>query len=218
MKSIFKGIFIVSVALSFTLSTTAQTAGNNNYSYVNPEEQAPTPTNNNFLSFGFGVGGYYPYSGPIYTSGPSLSLYFDNTTFKHIGPGYITLGGLFSYKQIATGYTNYNAIYNYYQSWSYYIIGARTAYHIFPFNSKFIDIYGGGMIGYYITGFKFTSNDPYYSEVTDPGNYLSVNHYPNFFACSVFAGVRSWFNNNGCIWADIGYGYTSINVGFSYRL
>ena len=218
MKFIPVRIFIAILCLTITLNGLAQTADNNTYIYVNPESVSIAPVKNNLLSFGFGVGGYYPYSGPAYSASPNLSIYFDNTTFKHIGPGSITLGAMFSYKQISTGYTDYNGSYTYYQSWSYYIFGARTAYHVFPFNSKFIDIYAGGMAGYYITGFKFSCDDPNYREGSDPGNYLSINHYPNFFAFSVFTGIRSWFNSKGCIWADVGYGYTSINIGFSYKI
>ncbi len=213
-----RAIFILLIGLTPTLSGLCQTTDNKNYTYVDPEDTKPETGSINLFSFGFGAGGYYPYEGPAFTATPSLSFYFDNTTFKHVGPGNITLGVLFSFKQIATGYSDYNGIYNYYQEWNYYIFGTRAAYHLTPFESKKFDVYAGGMLGYYLTKFKFTSNDPYYGRVDDPGNYLSVNHYPNFFAASIFAGVRSWFNNSGCVWADIGYGYTTFNFGFSYKL
>ena len=123
-----------------------------------------------------------------------------------------------SFKQIATGYSDYNGLYTYYQVWNYFLLGSRVVYYMHPFNTNRIELYAGGLGGYYITGFMFKSNDPHFAEPTDPGNYLSINHYPNYFTGSIFAGVRSWFSHSGSVWAELGCGYITANVGFSYKI
>ena len=173
---------------------------------------------NSILSFGFGMDGYYPYTGTNYVSNPNLTLIYENTLFKHLGPGKLSLGALASYKSIYSSYTDYYSGYNYQQRWNYYLIGARVSYNIKPFNNKGIETYAGGMVAYYITSFKFNSNDPNSSEPSDPGYFLTANDSPNFFALSIFAGVRSWFNNHTCVWLELGYGYSSLSFGVSYKI
>jgi hypothetical protein len=207
-----KGIFILLLSFTGISACMAQ------YDYVRPLPVSSSGNYNNTFSFGFGMGGYYPYAGPSYASTPNLSAYFDRVVFKHVGPGNVSVGGMFSFKQVSTEYTNYNTTYNYIQEWNYYIIGARAAYHLNDFPFRNCNPYAGAMIAYYITGFTFTSNDPNSGEPNDPGYYLTPDTYPNFFAASVFAGISSTIGSRTCVWIEAGYGYTSLAFGASYKL
>jgi hypothetical protein len=212
-------IFITSFTLASASLVMAQTTdGATSPDYVRPPIEQPRPVSNNVISFGFGMGGYYPYTGTNYVSNPNLTLQYENTLFGHAGPGKVNVGALLSYKSIYSSYTDYYSGYNYQQRWNYYIIGSRVSYHLIPFFNKSLETYAGGMIGYYITAFKFNSNDPNTSEPSDPGYFLTGNNSPNFFALSVFAGVRSWFNNHTCVWVELGYGYSSLAFGVSYKI
>jgi hypothetical protein len=214
-----KRTFTLLTGLLSTLSIMAQYADNSQYNYVNPDSKKITTTTNSILSFGFGVGGNYPYSGITYVENPNITLSYENTTFKHVGPGSINLGELLSYENIYSGYTDYGTGYNYVQHWSYYILGTRISYHLNPFpTNKNIELYAGAMFGYYITTFKVTSTDPDYSEPGDPGYYLTPDNYPDFIALSTFVGARSWFNSHGSVWLEVGYGYTSLAFGVSYKI
>lgn len=212
-------IFILFITLAISSLGIAQSAENNPIDYVRPFTEQPATPTNNILSFGFGMGGYYPYTGTTYVENPNLTLYYDNPVFKNMGPGIVSLGGMLSYKSIYSTYTDYYSGYNYQQRWDYFITGARVSYSLRPFpNNENIETYAGGMVAYYITTFKFESNDPNSSEPTDPGYSLKSNNSPNFFALSIYAGVRSWFNNHTCVWLELGYGYSSLAFGVSYRI
>jgi len=208
------GIFILLISFAFVSLGIAQSTDD----YVRPENQHNSATTNSILSFGFGMGGDYPYTGTNFVENPNLSLYYENCILKNAGPGNVVIGGIASYKSIYSSYSDYYSGYSYEQRWNYYILGTRLSYHIKPFANKSIETYAGGMIAYYITTFKFTSNDPNYADPADPGYFLTANSYPNFFAFSIYAGVRSWFNSHASVWFELGYGYSSLAFGVSYKI
>lgn len=213
---------IVAVLFSLGLSSAAlcQSPGNSQVDYVCPvnmqKQYLAMP--NTFLSIGLGMGGYYPYTGAAFVENPTVSLMCDHTIFKHIGPGKINAGVVLAYTSIYSNYTDYFTNYNYQQRWDYYILGTRFTYNIQPFIGKNIETYAGIMAAYYITTFRFASNDPNYAEPNDPGYSLKYSNSPNFFSPGVFIGFRSWFNTHSSIWLELGYGYTSVNFGASYRI
>lgn len=213
-----KTIFILLISLIAASAEMAQTADNAQFNYVRPDSPGTGGNSNNIISFGFGMGGYYPYTGTSYVENPNLTLLYENTIMKNVLTGTISLGGMFSYKSIYSSYTSYNNGYNYEQRWNYYILGARASYHVFPFANKNLELYAGAMLGYYITTFRFTSNDPNYADPSDPGYFLTDDNSPNFFALSIYAGVRSWITSHSSIWLEVGYGYTSMAFGASYKI
>jgi len=188
---LYKTIVLILLSFSSATAIMAQSAGNANDLYVRPGDASPQAYNN-IISLGFGVGGYYPYMGT---------------------------GGLLSFKTIYSNYLGYNGNYNYIQRWDYYIIGTRASYHIAPFYNKHIEFYAGAMIAYYITNFKFSSNDPEVSNPGDPGYGLTLdNNSPDFFSLSIYAGIRSSITQHSGVWIEMGYGYTSLAFGVSYKI
>ena len=214
-----KGIFAIALGLASFTSIMAQTGTPANDDYVRPANQvAVNPSLDlNSISFGFGVGGSYPYEGTSYSSSPNLSLTYERIVLKHAGPGKLGVGVMLSYQQIASIYSDYTGNYTYQQTWNYYIVGARAVYHITGLPLKGIEPYVGGVAGYYMTRYKFTSTDPNYNDPADPGYYLTPNIYPDFFAFSIFAGVRSYISSHSIAWLEFGYGYANMAAGISYR-
>lgn len=215
---LYKTIVIILLSFSSASAIMAQSAGNANDLYVRPGDASPQAYNN-IISLGFGVGGYYPYMGTTSVESPNISLLYENTILNHAGPGNISIGGLLSFKTIYSNYLGYNDNYNYIQRWDYYIIGTRASYHIAPFYNKHIEFYAGAMIAYYITNFKFSSNDPEVSNPGDPGYGLTLdNNSPDFFSLSIYAGIRSSITQHSGVWIEMGYGYTSLAFGVSYKI
>ncbi len=214
-----KVLFILLVSMAMAFVCLAQTEDYNPYQYTRPESGNQTSYSNlnNVLSFGFGIGGYYPYNGVYYQENPGVILSYDHTILKHAGPGIVSLGAVVSYKQIYSPYMDYTTGYTYTQNWDYYIVGARAIYCLTSFPGNIIEPYAGAMLAYYITNFKLTSTDPNYSEPGDPGYYLFTSDYKNFFAPGIFAGIRSRFNKRESFWIEVGYGYTSMAFGMSYK-
>ncbi len=209
-------LLIVIVFVGVSIST-AQFIDSSGYNYIRPVKSQSSGVLNNSLSLAFGDGGYYPYHGESYLQSPGLIVSYENNTFKHIGPGTICTGVLVSYKQIGSNYTDYNTGFEYKQRWNYYILGARIIYRITGFPSAIIEPYAGVMLGYYINSFKFISDDPHYSEPSDPGYYLNSSSYPNILEPGIFAGIRSRLSSRGSVWFEAGYGFTSIAFGISYK-
>ena len=210
-----KGFFIIFISFSALSAATAQST-DNSLNYVRPQsEQAGLNSSASTISFGLGFGGTYPYAGETYVENPNIILMGEAPVCKHAGPGSIDL---VSYKSIYSSYTGYYTNYNYEQRWNYYLFGGKLSYHVTPFGDKKVELYAGGMIAYYLTTFTFTSNDPNYAEPTDPGYALKTNNYPNFFSLSIYAGFRSWITNHSSVWFEMGYGYTALAFGASYKI
>lgn len=214
----FKRVILAAfLALAASPVVYAQSA-DSSINYVRPQTEQTTASSHTVLSLGLGFGGYYPYTAAIYEENPNLTLMVRHALFNHVGPGHIAIEGLVSYKSIYSGYTDTYTNYYYEQRWNYYIFGGRLSYHVSPLGSKKIDMYAGVMEAYYLTKFKFSSNDPDFSDPADPGYSLKYSYSPNFFAPSVFLGIRSWVTNHSSVWMEIGYGYTSVAFGASYKL
>lgn len=215
LKTGFLVFFFGTAAFSACIAQSAD----NLSSYVRPAQQAtPATPNITTLSLGLAFGGYYPYAGATYVENPGVTLMGETAIFKHVGPGSIDLGGLLSYKSIYSSYSDFYTNYDYEQRWNYYIFGGRLSYHINPFANKSIETYAGFMLGYYLTTFTFNSDDPNYAAPTDPGYGLNFNNYPSFYALSVYMGLRSWVTSHSSVWIEVGYGYTSLAFGVSYKI
>jgi hypothetical protein len=214
-KKIFT-ILLVLACFSAGIAQYADTA--NIYDYVRPTtSEVIKNANNNFIT-GLGIGGNYPYSGYSYSASPNILLGYERTVIHNAGLGEITLGAVFSYKQIVSYYQDYTTNYTYQQNWNYYMFGLRAVYYFTQLSLENFEPYIGFTEGYYLTGFKFSSTDPNYSNPDDVGYYLTPNTYPNFFAPGIFAGIRSSVGKRTIIWAELGYGYSTFAFGFSYKI
>jgi hypothetical protein len=172
----------------------------------------------NILNLGVGLGGDYTYFGGGYSSTPNFIISYDNGTFGNVGPGTISLGGLFAYKGISYSYTDFNTGYVYNQNWYYYIVGIRSAYHWnFTTSSRF-DPYIGLMLAYYDIGFKASSTDPEYNNPHDPYYYYYANTYGSYMALSLYLGARYYVSDHVGFWLELGYGCSNLSLGVCFKL
>jgi hypothetical protein len=171
----------------------------------------------NVINVGIGIGGEYSYWGNGYSVSPNIVASYENGTFGNIGPGTISLGGLISYKGISYDWVDGRSNYNYSEKWNYWIIGFRGAYHLNVPSAPKFDPYAGIMLGYYIVGHTFSSNDPYYNQPGDPGYYYYNNGYPSYIGFSMFIGARYYLGSKVGLWAELGYGYTTLALGVSFK-
>jgi len=177
----------------------------------------PFGKGSNVISVGIGVGGSYTYIGDGYTSTPNFVLTYDNGTFGNVGPGTISLGALLAYKGVSYDYTDPFSGYYYDQSWSYFILGVRGAYHLnIPAAPRF-DPYVGLMLGYYDISYKETSSDPEFNNPRSPYYYYYTNTYNSYVAFSLFIGARYYISNSFGLWLELGYGYSDAAVGVSFK-
>ncbi|HTB07448.1 MAG TPA: hypothetical protein VK806_10895 [Bacteroidia bacterium] len=188
-----------------------------------PSTQQPTGNyysfdkGSNVLGLGIGMGGYYDYWGDGYSQTPNLVLTYENGTFGNVGPGTISLGGLFAYKGETYNWMG-NDGYNYSEKWNYWILGFRSAYHLKISAAPLFDPYAGLMLGYYFLGYSFSTNNPNYMHPGDPGYVYYSKTYPNYYALSIYLGARYFISNNVGIWGELGYGYSTLAIGINFRI
>jgi len=213
-----KAILLLFIYFTITLGGIAQYVDNNHFNYVRTKPDSIPNGFNNFFSFGIGTGGYYPYYGGLSNKTPNFSFLYERNIFKHLMLGSISAGALFSYTGITSPFFDYNNGYVYSQQWNYYVIGTRITYHFNGVAVKGVEPYVGAMLGYYITRFHITTNDPNYNKPDDPGYYLTPNNYPSFFAPGIFAGIRLGCSTHLSTWFELGYGYSTASFGFCYKI
>lgn len=188
----------------------------------NTNSTLPSNTNafgkgTNVLSIGLGLGGDYTYIGGGYSSTPNFVVTYDNGTFDHVGPGIISLGGLLSYKGASSDFIDPHSGYYYNQSWSYFILGFRSAYHWNFTKSNRFDPYAGLMLAYYDIGYSISTSDPYYKFPGDPYYYYYTDSYKSYLALSVYIGARYYVSNKVAIWLELGAGYSNAALGVSFK-
>ncbi|MGP8215516.1 MAG: hypothetical protein ACLQQ4_08130 [Bacteroidia bacterium] len=168
----------------------------------------------NIISTGIGINSFYNYWGDGYYETPNFVLTFENGTFGNVGPGTISLGGLFSYQDINENFTGTNG-YHYYGNWAYWALSFRSAYHLIVPGAPKFDPYAGVMLGYYFFNQTFSTNNPDY---TPPDSPIYTTTPPNYFALSMYVGARYFLSNTVGIWGEFGSGYTPFTFGASFKL
>lgn len=171
----------------------------------------------NLISLGVGLGGYYNYWGGGYYQTPNFVISYENGTFGNVGPGTISLGGLFAYKGVSDNWLDGDG-YSYTERWNYWILGFRSAYHLQISSAPKFDPYAGLMLGYYFLGYSFSTNNPDYMHPGNPGYVYYVATYPSYYALSIFLGARYFVSNKVGIWGELGYGYSTLAVGISFKI
>lgn len=151
----------------------------------------------NVLNAGIGFGSNL---GGLGTGRPAISASFEHGQWEMSGPGVISIGGYIG----NTGYTYKSAGYT--QKWNYTVVGARSAYHYNGFkNAEDLDVYGGLMLSYNIMNYK-------------ADNYSGPNNYGGGIGISAYVGGRWFFSENLGVYAELGYGISTLNAGISYKL
>ena len=126
--------------------------------------------------------------------------------------GSIGIGGYFG---CATNGKRYDYFgYSYKARYTRMAFGVRGTFH-YQFLDK-LDTYAGLMLGLYTYSWKYDfsdSFDPYYDYYYGPNNSNSSD-----FAFSAFVGARYYFNDNFGVNTEIGYGFTYLSAGLTYRI
>ncbi len=175
------------------------------------------------INAGIGIGGGNYYSGIIgsgysTSTSPALSLSYEQAIKKKLGPGYIGVGGYlgFQSESITNTYfydnNGYTGNFYYKDSWKYYMIAARGAYHWDVLNFKKGEIYGGLLVGLRFQSYSYTTNNP------DPAAFnYSVSSGSVFPTFSLFVGGRWYFAKNIAVFGELGYGISYLTGGLSFR-
>ncbi len=207
------------IGLIIAASTTPLIAQNSGSGDL-PTNKESFDQGTNVINLGVGIGGYYSFGGLGVSASPNIIASYEHGTFGNVGPGTISLGGLISYKSFSYDNTYsyyYGNPYYYDQKWTYYILGFRGAYHWNFTNEPKLDFYAGLMLAYDFAHYSFTTNDPYINSGYDP--YYSVYNttYGSYISLSGYVGMRYYFTHNFGLWAELGYGYTTLAIGVSIK-
>ena len=91
-------------------------------------------------------------------------------------------------------------------TYTYFLIGARAAYHLKTKSDK-IDPYGGLMLGYNIVSVKEPSNYP-----------VGYSAKSSYLMYGFYGGARYFISPKMAIYAELGYGFGYLNLGLSFKL
>lgn len=145
---------------------------------------------------------------------PPISLAVDYGIVDNLINGENGSIGIGGYLGFATNGRNYNYFgLSYKARYTRMAFGVRGTFH-YQFLDK-LDTYAGLMLGLYSYSWKYDwadSYDPYYS------SYYQDNTRSSEFAFSAFAGARYYFKENLGVNAEIGYGFTYLSAGLTYRI
>lgn len=160
--------------------------------------QQPFQEGTTMANLGIGVGSNL---GGLGNARPAISIAVDHGFWAVGGPGVISLGGYVG----NTGY-RYNGS-GYASKWNYIVVGVRGAYHYNGFESiPELDLYGGLMLAYNIVNYSYEGS----------GTPIS-NNYGSGLGLTGFVGGRYLFSDNFGVFAELGYGVSSLNVGVTYK-
>jgi hypothetical protein len=168
------------------------------------------------IGIGFGGGNYYGYGlfGYTYRSTPAFSFTYEQAYPKKLGPGYLGVGAYLGYKGARSRYDNYyynGSSYYYEHKWNYTIIAARAAYHWDGLNSKNAEVYGGAIIGFRVTTYKYSSSN------NDPNSSFKRSDSGVSPVLSAFAGARWYFVPNFALFGELGYGISYATGGVTFK-
>ena len=158
----------------------------------------------NDLSIGMGFGTTWLSSG-YSTLLPPISVSFDHGLRDDWGPGVFGIGGYVGTSLYRQKFTFGGETYGY--NYTTMIFAARATYH-YTFVDK-LDTYGGGILGFRITG-----NSSY---GTWPGG-VSADPDNNFaIANSLFVGARYYFSDAFSAYSELGYGIAYLTIGVTFK-
>lgn len=170
------------------------------------------------LGLGLGTTFYsraaYTAPGYSFTRIPTISASGEYAVTNAIG-----VGGYFGYTSFkwtyASSWYNNGGWHNYVDTYKYsfFILGARGAYHFDEFiKIDKLDCYAGLMLGYNIAKATYSTTDP------SRGNIAYTGASYGGFAYSVFAGARYRFTDNIGVFGELGYGISILNIGLNVKI
>jgi len=170
---------------------------------VSASAQQPTfLKGDNVVSLGVGLGGYLGtgnWTGTGVKKTPLLTASFDHCIIDNLfdEKSSIGVGGLIGYKSIKWV--------DYWKS-TYFVLGARGTFH-YALVDK-LDTYAGLHLGYDIANSKWIGSGSSHGHTT---------YGASGFSYGFFAGARYYFTDAIAVFAELGYGYSVLNVGVSFK-
>jgi hypothetical protein len=152
-------------------------------------------------SIGLGLGGSFG-SYLVTSQTPAISFQYEKGFWPVSNIGTISLGGYLGIKSYKYSSFNYS------QSWNYYIIGLRSAFHYSGFKIEHFDPYAGLMLGYNHLVYRY--NGPL--TAAQGGNYRSTLGF------SGYVGGRYYFTPKFGAFAELGFGISYATIGLAINL
>ena len=183
----------------------------NNVKHSNYTNNASRSSNNlpilkgeNHLSLGLGLGSAIGSFGTS-TKTPPLSISYDIAVTDEITVGpylaYTSTGGTEYY------YDNSANLRSYAYTYSHTIVGVKGKYH-FEVSNKF-SAYVGAILGYHSVSYKDDAPYPYNYSSTAKGSTILL---------SAHIGGAYELSNHSYVFAELGYGISYLNLGYSFKL
>ncbi|MBX7202546.1 MAG: hypothetical protein K1X77_05710 [Bacteroidia bacterium] len=152
-------------------------------------------------SIGIGLGGTF---GSYTTTSrmPAISLQYEQGIWPISDKGVISLGGYLgtkSYKYAGSGYT---------QSWNYYVIGARSAFHYSGLNIEKFDPYAGLMLSYNYLKYRYDG----------PSTFPISGNYASTVGFSGYLGGRYYFTPKFAGFGEVGFGISYVTIGLAIKI
>ncbi|MGF1639140.1 MAG: hypothetical protein ACFCUU_18835 [Cyclobacteriaceae bacterium] len=151
----------------------------------------------NVVALGIGLGSTYGhgfgYAGSGYRQSPAINLQYERGMWE-AGPGVISLGGFVGYKSFNYRDSDFSV--------NYTNIGVRSAYHYHGIDNDKIDVYGGLMLSY----LNINSNLGSLGSASSGG-----------LRFDLYVGGRYYFMENLAGFAELGFGFTVLNVGVALK-
>lgn len=168
----------------------------------------------NVVGAGVGVGSAISFftNRPV----PAFNISYERGITRLLQKGVISLGG---YGEVTTmkdvfndtafyptqGFYNYTAT----KMENRTIIGLRAAYHFTSLRTDRIDLYGGLMVSYRISSYKYSDTDTFHDDKLD--------RKTSSVSLSYYGGGRYYFTNNFGAFLELGFGVPFMNIGLSYK-
>ncbi len=158
-----------------------------------------------------GLGSHY---GVGYNMGiPPLSLAADFGVVDNLigDNGSVGVGGYFGFATNSYKYTYYSNYY-YKSTVTRMCFGVRGTFH-YQLSNK-LDTYAGLMLGLYTYSYRYKDN---YNDLYNYDYYYNNSNSADF-AFSGFIGTRYYFSKAMALTAEVGYGFTYISAGITFKL
>jgi hypothetical protein len=194
-----KKLSVLICSLALVLGTTASLSAMDLTTYPSAFKQG-----NIAINAGIGLGSLSGYGNTVI---PPVSASVDFALPVAKLP--FSFGALVGFTSSKYSYT-YGSYGSYSYDYSIIAIGGRAGYH-FNFDVKNLDTYVGFMLGYYLVSASYTGTG-YYSSLS------SSSAAAGGIGWGTYVGARYFFTPNIGAFAELGYGFTYITGGVSFKL
>lgn len=154
--------------------------------------------------------------GSIYRSTPYFTASYEQAWPKKLGPGYLGVGAILGYRTAYARQNDYYYLgerYYYEHRWNYLMVATRGVYHWDVLNAKNAEVYGGVVLGFRISTYKYNTNS-----IDPDANYYRMNNSGFGAVGSLFAGARWYFVPNFALFAEAGLGISYLTAGITFKL